>query len=223
VSVLYGTDDIENKTPSFIMDGVCDIACGTSHLLMLTPMGDLYGWGSNLSGQLIPLTAGNRYNEPVLVKSGVRGMWADNEITYYTNTEKDLYVIGKNIGERMGNNSIDENELTTEPLFVLGNVEKVFINGNSAFAIKSDGWAWAWGKNYNYRLGIGNENDKRTPTPLIKGAITFAFGYDHTLMQRDDGKLYLWGLNEENQCSSRTYEYKQYKEPYPHSNIIIED
>lgn len=220
VSEVYGAEDIENKMPTPIMKNVADIACGSSHLLMLSADGELYGWGSNLSGQLIPGANGGRYSEPVLVASGVDKMWAANEITFYTNSDKYLYAIGKNTGWRMGSAEVKDNELAKEPAPVTSNVEKLFINDNSVFAIKSDAKVWVWGQNFNYRLGLKDEKDRHTPAHLseIDGALDFAFGFDHTLAITDDS-LYVWGQNEENQCTSRYNEFKKYTSPILHSNI----
>ncbi|MBQ4248774.1 MAG: S-layer homology domain-containing protein [Clostridia bacterium] len=213
VSALYGTDDIKNKTPALIMSGVRDISAGTSHLLMITNENVLYGWGGNFSGQIDPAHKGTRYDEPKLMETGVGGAWAGSEITFYTDLEQNLYTMGKNTGSRMGTSKVKADETADEPMYVTYNVEKLCINDNSVFAIKSNGALWSWGQNFNYRLGRDSENDSRDARQLMGETGELAFGFDHTLFLTTGERLYAWGLNEENQCGPKADTLNRFNVP----------
>jgi len=84
-----------------------------------------------------------------------------------------------------------------------------------SLAIRSDGSLWACGANTQYttgtigQLGIGSYVDQWYPTQvtLPSSVISVAAGSYHTLAVTSDGKVWAWGLNDDNQLgvSSTTY------------------
>lgn len=70
--------------------------------------------------------------------------------------------------------------------------------------IGGDGQLYVWGYNYSGQLGLGDNADrpqptKLTPPPGVTNWIAAATGGNHSLAIGDNGQLYAWGRNWENQ------------------------
>ena len=90
------------------------------------------------------------------------------------------------------NFSADAAATITTPAMVAGGFEH-------SVALKSDGSVWTWGDNWNGQIGIGTMDQyKTTPVKvnlLIDNIKEVAAGASHTVALRNDGIVWVWGIN----------------------------
>ncbi|MCL2838535.1 MAG: hypothetical protein FWE04_05675 [Oscillospiraceae bacterium] len=94
--------------------------------------------------------------------------------------------------------------LGTSSLITLssGAVFMVSAGNNHTLMIRNDGTLWAWGGNANGRLGNGNTNNSAvmiTPNGPAGPWIWVSAGGHHSLAVLNDGTLWSWGYNGQNQ------------------------
>lgn len=173
--------------------------------------GSLYGWGSNIRGQLGDSTKTDR-NTPTLV-SGASTLWKQmvvgEQFVVALRSDGTLWTWGSNQNGTLGLGTSD-----TDPHPVPTKVGKdtdwafVAAGKSHAFAIKTGGTMYGWGRNFNGQLGDGTNIDRLQPTlvPLptgLKAWLTVSAGDTHTLaIVKDNLNLYAWGGNASGQVGN---------------------
>ncbi len=232
-----------NPTPTLVsLPGasgpVSEIAAGGGHSLVLTSSGQLYAFGSNISGQL-----GNTTNEgtstpnptPTLVTlpgaSGPVSEIAAGELESLALTSSgQLYAFGSNHFGQLGNTT---NEGTEEPnptptLVSLpgasGPVGEIASGGDHCLVLTSSGQLYAFGDNFAGQLGNTTNEGTSTPNPTptlvnlpgASGPVSeVAAGYNHSLVLTSSGQLYAFGDNFAGQLGNTTNEGTSTPNPTP--------
>jgi len=184
----------------------------------ITTNKDLYCWGQNRSGQVGNGTKTYQAT-PQKILSNVE-FALTNEITVAITTNKDLYVWGNNnfgqTGDVKGYESapIVFNRVTAAgtvtPFKVLSNVASVTTDGESIFAITTNGDLYAWGRNQYGQIGngkSGKDEVQTTPVKVLSNIASVAMSKGTNSRGviaaiATNGDLYTWGRNESGQVGN---------------------
>lgn len=192
VPILISSDDWSTSKISY-----------TSEIfLAVKPDGTLWGWGDG-SGGVLGTGNGARYSSPVQIGSDTD--WYDvaqssSSASFALKTNGTLWSWGSNSVGQLGQN-IASTVARSSPVQIgaLTNWAKIFsVQGNSMYAIKTDGTLWAWGENAAGQLGINNRVNRSSPVQV--GALTnwgkvCAPFSDRTFFLTTSGVMYGVGTN----------------------------
>jgi alpha-tubulin suppressor-like RCC1 family protein len=199
----YGAD-LGNKliTKEYLMSVYPQIAAQ-----MITP--ELWGWGSNTSGQLGDNTAITR-STPVTTFSGGanwKQLSCGGSHTAAIKTDGTLWGWGLNTSGQLGVNDTI-NRSTPVTTFAGGtNWKQVAGGGEYTAAIKTDGTLWTWGLNSSGQLGDNTIINRSTPVTTLTGGTDWkqvACGQEYTSAIKTDGTLWTWGRNQFGQLGDNT-------------------
>ena len=184
----YGAD-LGNKliTKEYLMSVYPQIAAQ-----MITP--ELWGWGTNTSGQLGDNTAITR-STPVTTFSGGanwKQVSCGSVHTAAIKTDGTLWGWGLNTSGQLGVNDTI-NRSTPVTTFAGGtNWKQVAGGGEYTAAIKTDGTLWTWGLNTSGQLGDNTIITNSTPVTTLTGGTDWkqvACGQEYTSAIKTDGTL----------------------------------
>jgi alpha-tubulin suppressor-like RCC1 family protein len=179
---------------------------------ILTPPNDpTYLWltGSNNEGQLGTNNTTD-VSSPVQTVAGgsnwkqVSGGYEHSAGVKYDGT---LWCWGLNSDGQLGTNDIVHRSSPVQTISNAETWESVSCGGLHTAAIKDDGTLWSWGSNYNGQLGTNNTTDVSSPVQTVAGGNNWkaaACGYACTAGIKDDGTLWMWGLNSDGQLGDNT-------------------
>jgi alpha-tubulin suppressor-like RCC1 family protein len=105
-----------------------------------------------------------------------------------------LWAWGRNDGSgELGTGSADwVTQLT--PVHVGDGFSSVAANGDTSYAVKTDGTLWAWGENLAGEVGDGTRENRLLPVLVTSNVSSVtAVGYAMTLALKRDGTLWAWG------------------------------
>ncbi len=147
------------------LQGVADISAGCTHALAITSDGKLWGWGSNLYGQIAAGTAS--VNVPTQI--GIDTNWVDVEagrnFSMGLKSDGTLWAWGDNSFGQLGIGTFTDSA-TPVQVGVDTNWQSVKAGEQHVVAQKTDGTLWTWGDPMSGALG--NQNlTQRTPLQLI--------------------------------------------------------
>jgi len=177
-----------------------DIDCEQYGSTALTDTGNIYTWGSAISGQLGDGTSENR-NDPTpgLIKvEGVTFSKIDNGFchTLALSSEGQIYSWGCNDNGQLGDGTT-YNEYKPQLISVSGvSFTEIACGSRHSLAISTEGKLYAWGKNTYGQLGIGTTSSYEETPQLVSTGITFAkiaAGVKTSIAISKAGKLYYWG------------------------------
>ncbi|PHV09302.1 hypothetical protein CSQ96_02085 [Janthinobacterium sp. BJB412] len=172
------------------------------------PEGALYGWGSNLLGQLGDSTLTDR-NMPTQVSGGVttwRQIAVGEQHTVALRSDGSLWAWGRNSYGQLGDGTqIDR----ATPVRIGTATDWTYVAAGQAHTLAisgKTGLLWAWGRNFSGQLGDGTTVSRLVPTKIIlpapaaggtaisAGWTSVAAGANHSLGLLS-GSLYTWGNN----------------------------
>ena len=212
-----------NPTPApVVLPGevgpVTQVAAGSQHSLALTASGQLYAFGSNITGQLGSdrnVTTANPNPTPALVvlpgKVGViTQIAAGDSHSLALTSSGQLYAFGSNGLGQLGTGADPLLPHPTPAPVALpgevGPVTQISAGGSHTLAVTASGQLYAFGDNDDGELGIGplldggESNPVPTPTqvtlPGAVGPVTgVSGGSHHSLALTASGQLYAFGAN----------------------------
>lgn len=155
---------------------IIDIACGAQHTLLLSDKGEVYSFGSNLTGQLgldldttrktvvgKPTKIDQKYfnNEKIIQISST-------EFTSFALSENgNVYAFGENDKGLICNNDNDFNKYYNVPTkTLLENIKKISTKSTTAMALSNDSKAYIWGNNTFRQFGILDYTENYSLIPL---------------------------------------------------------
>jgi len=153
------------------------VAAGWKHSVGLSTDGSVYGWGSDLYGQLglgrpllatVPQAVPGLSLGPESSSSRVAAGWAHNLVAKPDGT---VWAWGRNDSGEPGDGTTANR---TSPVQVPGLTGVVAVaaangggsNASHSIAAKSDGTVWAWGRNVYGQIGDGTTTDRATPVQV---------------------------------------------------------
>lgn len=113
----------------------------------------------------------------------------DDNVAVITETG-DLYMWGRNDYGQVG---CGNTENQSEPVFIMGNVEKVQLSENHTAALTTDGKLYLWGRNDLNQIGNGGWTSQIIPTCVLENVKEVSLGYAHSGALCNNGDLYGWG------------------------------
>lgn len=180
------------------------------HALAIDLRGKVWGWGSNISGQL-----GNNSTSAVSTPVSICG--ANKTFCEVTQGFNHSLGIDKNgrvwawglaTGGALGNNSTTPQRNT--PVSILGANKtfcKIAAGNNNSAAIDFRGQVWTWGSNTAGALGDNSITSRLTPVAISGALKTFCditFGNNYMLAIDFRGTLWAWGINNSNNLGDGT-------------------
>ena len=189
-----------SDTPVKIMDDVRCVSLGFLHSAAITNDGSLYTWGCNRNGQLGNGKSGESEieAEPVKIMDNVKYVSVGDEHSAAITEDGSLYMWGRNNFGQVGNGKSGENEIQTEPVKIMDNVQYVSLGMLFSAAITKDGSLYMWGENGSGQLGngeTGNEALSSVPIKIMDNVEAVSLGNGHSGALTKDGELYMWGNN----------------------------
>ncbi len=191
------------------------VASGGLHNLALSASGSVYGWGSNVNGQVgvgvtTPSTthcggsAGNtpanaRITVPTLIDIPVpvKRISAGYCNSFALDVNGDVWSWGHG-GYQLANlgrgSSTLEADVTPRRLPSLSNIVEITSGDTCNYALKQDGTVFAWGTNSTGCIGNNNKGTGvPTPVSVMTDARAIAGRADGVYVIKKDGSLWSWG------------------------------
>lgn len=190
-----------------------DIASGWGFSIAIKHDGSMWGWGSNLYGQLgMPIKSETN----ILTKCSTDSNW----LAVCAGT---FHVLGiKKNGSLWSWGARDYGQLgrdytyaSTYPVQVGtdSNWMKIAAGWHNSFGIKKDSSLWGWGKNNMFSLGdsIGGEVSEPHRIDSMNKWLEIATSQEHSIGIQANGSLWAWGSNDVGQLGqgSRPPWYKK--------------
>ena len=191
------------------------VSAGMNHTLAIKkahfPSMDrtLFGWGSNLYGQLGVGDTDPR-NSPTQEATGSThwlSVSTSGSHTLALKTDHTLFAWGFNANGQLGVGDTDPRNSPTQE--VTGGTHWVQITAGSSHsvAITDAGLLYAWGWNARGQLGVNDTSRRLTPTREATHASNWAHasaGGNHTLAVKTNGQLFAWGVNNHGELGDGT-------------------
>jgi alpha-tubulin suppressor-like RCC1 family protein len=133
--------------------------------------------------------------------------------------EGELYVWGTNSYAQLGLGDLKDRSTPTLNTLVaelVGKVERVITAGYHTMVLTKGGALWIWGYGTLGCQGRGPDNGAHEPMPhrlFEKGVVQVASGWSHTLVLMDDGSVWAWGNNADEQCGFAEGSSRKFMEP----------
>jgi alpha-tubulin suppressor-like RCC1 family protein len=203
----------EERDPSAqVLTGVTALAAGSDHSLALRPDGTVWSWGWNSTGQLGDGTTVDR-SVPMRVRdlTGVTAIAAGEARSVALKRDGTVWGWGCGAYGQLGEEGEKASGNCLLPIQVRGLSEITGIAGGfwHSLALRRDGTVWGWGWNPYGQLGSGT-GDRGRPKPVqvvgLKGVISIAAGWSHSIALRCDGTVWAWGDNGSGELGDGTTE-----------------
>jgi len=218
-------------TPALVpnLTDVVAISAGFTHRMALKSDGTLWGWGQNERYQL-GLGYGDKayHEEPVQVPgmTDVAAVSAGDNFTLALKKDGTVWAWGGDSAGQLGNGKdsyTPDYPLYQEnpgPVVNLGNVTAVDTGWHHGMVLRSDGTVWTWGFNQLGELGWGTADTQQHPEPKQVPGLTdvtgVSAGFNNSLVQKQDGSVWVWGGNLGGQLdSSKLGDAQPYPNPMP--------
>jgi len=183
------------------------VACGDGHTLALKRNGHLWGWGSNLHGQVGlghpwkcdkperigelvsawgTVACGSQHSV-ALARDGSLWCWGDKDIDR-------RFVDKARTGVGL---ELDSLPLRPQQVGTQRDWRAVACGFEHSLALKSDGSLWAWGSNTSGQLGLGDSDERLQPERVgaDRDWEMVSCGGLHSLAIKRDSSLWGWGAD----------------------------
>ena len=184
-------------------------------------MGDIQALYSDFENYFALGTDGNLWqwerfaSNPQVRLENVRSFYLVNRTYFAIKNDGSLWSWGHNPMGILGDGSPadagmfmwggwGENWEDINPVQILEDVSVFHTEGNSAFAIQTNGNLWAWGDNSHGQLGNGTRTSQFYPVFIMDGVESIATGGLTSFAVRVGGGLWAWGYNAQGQFGNGT-------------------
>ncbi|CAF1432760.1 unnamed protein product [Rotaria magnacalcarata] len=213
---LLGKTYLANNQGQFYIrnDPIVDMAAGDRHTIIVTESGRAFAFGDNSSGQL-GLGHTNNVEKVSCIKSLKFGDTGEKVILVACGRESSLvatnrgslYAFGSNLRSQLGIQSSDSRSIHDTPVKIesfRGKMiwKQISMGAEHACALTDDGIVYVWGSNDDGQCGQPSKVET-VPTPrelrLDNPINAISCGYYHTALVDENGRLLLFGNNEDRQ------------------------
>jgi len=212
---------VRTSTTTFLASAIAVIAANNTSFAV-TSGGEVWAWGSNVTGQLGTNLPGNQSYAvqvhgvgDVGFLSGVTAIAACTGTAYALTLDGGVLAWGQNAAGQVGDGTQAQRPT---PVQVAGlspgsGVVAITAIAGGAAALKSDGSVVAWGLNGSGQVGDGTTSPRSSPTPTsglgAGSAVTAmagggAIGDGHSFAVKADSTLWSWGGNGSGQLGDGT-------------------
>lgn len=197
------------------LPNITDVAAGNNFSLALAEDGTVYGWGSNILGQLTDEDESKIALRPVKLKGleSVVSIGAGDNFGMAVKNDGSVWTWGSNNVKQLGDGT---NRTHVTPIQVhategeegfLAGCKKVSSGVRNMVAVMSDGSARAWGDGEYGQVGRGfarfgagsgvpfNCVDKNDPSGHLSGVKDIVSGRCASVALKEDGTVWVWGLH----------------------------
>lgn len=180
---------------------VKEIAATSRSSYALKSDGTVWVWGLNTNGQL---GLGNTINQlsPVQIPelADVVQISCGSQHCLALKKDGSVWAWGYNANGVVGDGTANNYKTTPTQVTGLPRIAQVFAGENWSMALTTDGDLWAWGLNNYGNFGNNATSTTAQKTPLLIASLSgfsrFVAGQANSIIaQKDDGKMYVWGLN----------------------------
>ena len=183
--LIYTSSPVQISTSSWIA-----VSAGDSHSVALRSDYTIWGWGSNMLGQL-GITGST-------LSTAVIGGGAS--FTAFINGDGRLWTWGNNGNGQLG--QLNTSTYSSPAVIGFYSWTSLSVGQSHMLAIRSDSTLWAWGYNGVGQLGTNDTVSRSSPVLVNTSTWSQVATYNsHTLAIRSDGTLWGWGSNNVNQLS----------------------
>lgn len=177
---------------------------GELHSAIVNEAGEIWGWGSDLYGQIGDGKRLGRYvANPAAQAAGLQGavaVAAGSNHTLALTKDGSVWGWGDNSMGQLGDGT---RATAARPIRIPGLMSVRAISGGYAhsLALDADGTIWAWGSNLYGQLGAAGASESLTPrkVPLAHRSVAIATGWFFSLAIDDEGHVWAWGRNSRGQ------------------------
>lgn len=224
---LGDNSKVSKVTPVQVLppgSGVIQVAAGKIYSLALKADGSVWGWGSNIWGQMGDGTKIDRLTPIQILPAGsdVTKIVAGRDFAYALKKDGSVWGWGTNDTFQLGPDKIDglgEREYYIRiPIQVMAAGSGIIDLATAArgtLALKKDGSVWGWGNNERSQLGTGAPGERQWPPvramPPGSGVIAIAANGRFSLALKKDGSVWAWGYNSFGQLGDGTSGVDRYK------------
>jgi hypothetical protein len=170
---------------------------GQQHSLVLKSDGTVWGFGSNVAGQLGDGTTKQRTTAVQAIGlSNIVAIAAGGNHSLALKSDGTVWAFGGNGSGQLGIGNTT-NQLTPVQITSLSGIVAIAAGGNHSLAVKNDGTVWAWGSNVDGQLGDGTTTQRTSPVQVsgLTNAKAVTAGLLHSLALISDGTVWTWGDN----------------------------
>ncbi len=164
------------------------ISAGDTYSLVLNGDGQVYGYGSNIHGQL---GLGENRNIPILIPTltNVNAISVGNYHSLTLNAYGQVYAFGLNYNGQLGLNDTNNRSIPTL-ISSLRNIIAVSTGNYRSLVLTRDGQVYAFGSNKYGQLGLNDTNNRSIPTLIssLRNIIDISTGDYYSLILNADGQ-----------------------------------
>ncbi len=205
-TVTTFTNFVVNPFITVPLQPVPMVAAGAYHSLVLKQEGTIWGWGSNVVGQLGDNSITERH-VPVQTSGLTNGLFVDagDYHSVAVRTNGTVWAWGTNPSGQLGDNTTTPEKIPVQSVGLSNAVAVAGGYGHCA-ALKSDGTVWTWGANSFGQLGNSNTTERWTPGIIsgISNAVSIAVSSYTTTILKQDGTVWATGQNAQGQLGNGT-------------------
>ena len=187
------------KVTTNINNDVVQICAGGYHLFAIKKDGTVWCCGKNDNGQLGlgNTTSSSSFKQVTTNVDGCVKIACGYEHTYLLKNNGTVFSCGYNTSGQLGLGSTS-NMSTFNCVSTLSNVKDIISGGYHGFVIKNDNTVWSCGYNGSGQLGLIDTESRATFTQVTTRSDNVKYitcGFNHTLVIKNDGTLYVTGEN----------------------------
>jgi len=171
---------------------VIDLAATTDRTLALMSDGRVWQWGLDTPSGMTPAPVPGLHSVVAIAAAANMGMALKSDGTVWTWGGNSKGLLGRGDG-----NTATRVE-TPAPIPTLNGVRSIQAHADFAWAIQGDGTVWGWGYNNAAQLcGASTMLNVFAPVRVepLRGMARFATGSTFHLGLKNDGSLWVWGVN----------------------------
>ncbi|HOI47147.1 MAG TPA: hypothetical protein PLR26_05390 [Bacilli bacterium] len=188
----------------FLNETVIDIAASDHHVIVTTETGKAFGWGTNLFGELLSVTAMER--TPVQLNVGVAkvvSVYVSEQTTAFIDRTGNLWMAGNNSNNQLGSSkdsfAFSKTLKKVTPMTNFQYATDVALGNDFTVAINNSGRMISFGNTEDGRLGIASLEQNILPT-IVSDDMEYVFqvsSFENGVISiGSTGKAYAFGSSD---------------------------